>query len=220
MSRNSAGLCALVIVAALSGACANTVKGAQKDTEKVVEKTAAATNTVDVKSALIADGRVDASNINVDTSASTKTVVLKGTVPTAQQRATAEAIARDNADGYTINNQLTVARGEAVGGGLTPSSQAGERLRATIGSSSHARNALTPGRCARAFGTAKSYCSCCTGMKPSPAVRATRVERDAPVGASLCDGRRDGVVIARLYRVPGGLAPPSSRSISARVPLP
>jgi osmotically-inducible protein OsmY len=109
VSRNCAGLCALVIVAALSGACANTVKGAQKDTEKAVEKTAAATNTVDVKSALIADGRVDASNINVDTSASTKTVVLKGTVPTAQQRATAEAIARDNADGYTINNQLTVA---------------------------------------------------------------------------------------------------------------
>ena len=86
MSRIIAGLSALAIVAALSGACANTVKGAQKDTEKVVEKTAAATNTVDVKSALIADGRVDASNINVDTSASTKTVVLKGSVPTAQQK--------------------------------------------------------------------------------------------------------------------------------------
>ena len=109
VSRTFAGLSALVIVAALSGACANTVKGAQKDTEKVVEKTGAAVNTVDVKSALIADGRVDASNINVDTSASTKTVVLKGTVPTAQQRTTAESIARDKAEGYTINNQLTVA---------------------------------------------------------------------------------------------------------------
>ena len=109
MSRTLTGLCALFVVAALSGACANTVKGAEKDTEKVVEKTAAATNTADVKSALIADGRVDASNINVDTSASTKTVVLKGSVPTPQQRATAEAIARDKADGYTINNQLTVS---------------------------------------------------------------------------------------------------------------
>lgn len=108
MSRTSTGLCALFVVAALSGGCANTVKGAQKDTEKVVEKTAAATNTVDVKSALIADGRVDASNINVDTSSSTKTVVLKGSVPTAQQKATAEAIARDKAEGYTVNNQLTV----------------------------------------------------------------------------------------------------------------
>ena len=108
MSRIIAGLSALAIVAALNGACANTVKGAQKDTEKVIEKTAAATNTVDVKSALIADGRVDASNINVDTSSSTKTVVLKGSVPSAQQKTQAEAIARDKAEGYTINNQLTV----------------------------------------------------------------------------------------------------------------
>jgi predicted small secreted protein len=107
--RNSTGLCAVVLVAALTGACANTVRGVKQDTEKVAEKTAAATNTVDVKSALIADGRVDASSINVDTNSSTKTVVLKGSVPTAQQKATAEAIARDNAEGYTINNLLTVA---------------------------------------------------------------------------------------------------------------
>ena len=99
----------ILALAALSGACANTVQGVKEDTEKIAEKSGAAANTVDVKSALIADGRVDASNINVDTSASTKTVVLKGTVPNAQQRTTAEAIARDNADGYTINNQLTVA---------------------------------------------------------------------------------------------------------------
>ena len=109
MSRNSTSVCALIVVAALSGACANTVRGVKQDTEKVAEKTSAATNTVDVKAALIADGRVDASNVNVDTLASTKTVVLKGTVPTAQQKATAEAIARDKAEGYTINNQLTVA---------------------------------------------------------------------------------------------------------------
>ena len=109
MSRTATGLSALILVAALGGACANTVQGVKQDTEKIAEKTGAAANTVDVKSALIADGRVDASNINVDTSASTKTVVLKGTVPTAQQRTAAEAIARDNADGYTINNQLTVA---------------------------------------------------------------------------------------------------------------
>ena len=108
MNKVFTGLTALVIAASLTAACANTVKGAKKDTEKVVEKTAAGANTVDVKSALIADGRVDASNINVDTSASTKTVVLKGSVPTAQQKTQAEAIARDKAEGYTINNQLTV----------------------------------------------------------------------------------------------------------------
>jgi hyperosmotically inducible periplasmic protein len=61
------------------------------------------------KAALIADGRVDAGNINVDTIASTKTVVLKGTVPTEEQRRVAEAIARDQAKGYTITNNLAVA---------------------------------------------------------------------------------------------------------------
>ena len=109
MSRHSTGLCALIVVAALSGACANTVRGVKQDTEKVAEKTAAATNTVDVKSALIADGRVDASSVNVDTNSQTKTVVLKGTVPSAEQKTQAEAIARDKAEGYRIVNQLTVA---------------------------------------------------------------------------------------------------------------
>ena len=87
----------------------NTVRGVKQDAERATEKTAAAVETVDVKSALMADGRVDASNINVDTIASTKTVVLKGSVPTAQQKSTAETIARDQAKGYTITNQLTVA---------------------------------------------------------------------------------------------------------------
>jgi osmotically-inducible protein OsmY len=109
VSKNSTSLCALVVVAALSGACANTVRGVKQDTEKVAEKTAAATNTVDVKSALIADGRVDASNINVDTNSSSKTVVLKGTVPSAEQKTQAEAIAKDKAEGYQIVNQLSIA---------------------------------------------------------------------------------------------------------------
>jgi osmotically-inducible protein OsmY len=107
--KHITGVCTLIVVAALSGACANTVRGVKQDTEKVAEKTAAASNTVDVKSALIADGRVDASSVNVDTNSATKTVVLKGTVPSAEQRTTAEAIARDKAEGYKIVNQLTVA---------------------------------------------------------------------------------------------------------------
>ena len=99
---------AAVLVSTLAAGCANTMQGAAKDTEKAVENTGAALETMDVKSALIADGRVDAANINVDTSASAKTVVLKGSVPSAEQRAVAEAIAREEAKGYTINNQLTV----------------------------------------------------------------------------------------------------------------
>jgi len=98
---------ALTFVAA--SACSHTMRGVKTDTESAIEKTAAGVETFDVKAALIADGRVDASNINVDTSASTKTVVLKGSVPTAEQRTVAEAIAREQAKGYTINNSLTIA---------------------------------------------------------------------------------------------------------------
>jgi len=91
-----------------TAACANTMRGVKKDTEKVVEKTGGGIETMDVKAALIADGRVDAGSINVDTSASTKTVVLKGSVPTAEQRRVAEMIAKEQAKGYKIDNQLTV----------------------------------------------------------------------------------------------------------------
>ena len=68
----------------------------------------AATETIDVKTALMADASVDASNINVDTFHETKTVVLKGTVGTAAQKAEAGKIAAREAEGYRIDNQLTV----------------------------------------------------------------------------------------------------------------
>lgn len=100
---------AVAVAILVSAACGNTMRGIKTDTENAAEKTAAGVETMDVKAALIADGRVDAANINVDTSASTKTVVLKGSVPTAEQRTTAEAIARDQAKGYVITNNLTVA---------------------------------------------------------------------------------------------------------------
>jgi len=66
--------------------------------------------TVDVKTALMADKSIDASHIDVDTNADTKTVTLKGTVPSAAQKAAAERVAREHAEGYTVRNQLTVAR--------------------------------------------------------------------------------------------------------------
>lgn len=99
----------VALAIAASAACGNTMRGAKTDTEIAAEKTAAGIETFDVKAALIADGRVDAGNINVDTIASTKTVVLKGSVPTAEQRSVAERIAREQAKGYTVNNTLTVA---------------------------------------------------------------------------------------------------------------
>jgi osmotically-inducible protein OsmY len=97
---------ALAIVA--TAACGNTMRGIKTDTENAAEKTAAGVETMDVKAALIADGRVDAGNINVDTSASTKTVLLKGSVTTAEQRRIAGVIAAEQAKGYKIDNQLTV----------------------------------------------------------------------------------------------------------------
>jgi hyperosmotically inducible protein len=68
-----------------------------------------AKQTFDVKAALTADTSIDASHIDVDTNGDTRTVTLKGTVPTAAQKAEAERIARDKAEGYTVVNQLTVA---------------------------------------------------------------------------------------------------------------
>jgi hypothetical protein len=68
----------------------------------------AAFETVDVKSALSADARVDAGDINVDTDHISKTVTLKGRVPTAAQKALAEEIAVKRAVGYRVENQLIV----------------------------------------------------------------------------------------------------------------
>jgi osmotically-inducible protein OsmY len=68
----------------------------------------AATETLDVKAALMADSTVDASDINVDTYHETKTVVLKGSVPTSAQKEAAGRIAAREAEGYKIDNQLVV----------------------------------------------------------------------------------------------------------------
>ena len=70
----------------------------------------AAVETMDVKAALMADSRVDAGDINVDTDHTTKTVVLKGRVKTAAQKTVAEQIAVEKAVGYRVQNQLTVGQ--------------------------------------------------------------------------------------------------------------
>lgn len=67
-----------------------------------------AVETIDVKTALMADRTVDASHINVDTYHETKTVVLRGSVKTATQRDEAARIAAAEAPGYRIDNQLTI----------------------------------------------------------------------------------------------------------------
>lgn len=116
----------------LLAGCSNTAAGAREDAANAANKVstaatdagkattdaatstgatvAAAVETIDVKSALIADRTVDASAINVDTVASTKTVVLKGSVPTPEQREEAGRIAGAEAPGYRIDNQLAVVK--------------------------------------------------------------------------------------------------------------
>lgn len=98
----------LMSLAIGAAACSNTVHGVAKDTSKVGEKVTEGAKTVDVKSALIADKSIDTSAINVDTFAETKTVVLRGSVPTAAMKERAEAVARREATGYTVKNELAV----------------------------------------------------------------------------------------------------------------
>lgn len=102
----------------LSTAC-NTSEGAKKDAEIAAEKTAAAAaatgdavsgavETGQVKTALLADSRIDAGDINVDTNEEAKTVTLRGTVKTEAERRIAEEIAVAKAVGYSVTNNLTV----------------------------------------------------------------------------------------------------------------
>jgi predicted small secreted protein len=125
------GYLAVALMSSLSlAACSNTSAGAKKDAEANADKAAAesreaaedtkdatrdaagnlkaAVETIDVKSALMADRTVDASQINVDTFHETKTVVLKGSVKTATQRDEAARIAAAEATGYRIDNQLQI----------------------------------------------------------------------------------------------------------------
>jgi osmotically-inducible protein OsmY len=117
----------MIAVALLSlvglAACSNTAAGVEDDATRASEKaaeavdeaareaaraTAAVVETIDVKSALMADRTVDASHIDVDTFPETKTIVLKGSVKTSAERDEAERIAGIEAPGYKIDNQLKV----------------------------------------------------------------------------------------------------------------
>jgi len=78
--------------------------------KEVGSEVGAQKQTADVKAALMVDQSIDASHIDVDTDAGTKTVTLKGTVPTAAQKAAAEKMAREKAKGYEVRNLLTVVK--------------------------------------------------------------------------------------------------------------
>lgn len=67
-----------------------------------------AIETADVKMALAGDDTVDASDIDVDSNHEKRVVTLKGFVRSAAQRERAETIAKREAEGYQVVNQLVV----------------------------------------------------------------------------------------------------------------
>jgi BON domain-containing protein len=131
--RLSVWACAAGVVL-FSTACRNTAAGLKRDTEENSKKAAveagkaadkasgatadaaqraaeaaqAGTQTMSVKTALLADKRVTATGINVDTDTATRTVTLKGHVPSEEQKAVAEQIASKHSTGYHVKNELTV----------------------------------------------------------------------------------------------------------------
>jgi osmotically-inducible protein OsmY len=89
-------------------ACAQTARGVVQDTKDNASAVRGAVETVDVKTAIIADKTIDSGAIDVDTYQDKKVVVLRGSVPTEAQKQKAEQIAKENATSYTIDNQLAV----------------------------------------------------------------------------------------------------------------
>ena len=85
-------------------------ESAKEAVNSAADIAAAAAQTAKVKTALVADSKVTAADINVDTEAATKVIVLKGHVPSAEQKAAAGRIAAEKASpGYTVRNELTVS---------------------------------------------------------------------------------------------------------------
>jgi len=108
MLRNSFQSMACVLMLAGAAACAQTARGVVADTKDNTSAVRGGIETVDVKTAIIADKTIDSGAIDVDTYQDKKVVVLRGSVPTEAQKQKAGMIAKDNASSYTIDNQLAV----------------------------------------------------------------------------------------------------------------
>jgi osmotically-inducible protein OsmY len=106
-TRFAFSLVALSVAVGAAG-CAQTAQGVVTDTKQNTAAVRGAVETLDVKTAIIADKTVDSGAIDVDTFQDKKLVVLRGSVPTEAQKAKAEQIARSNATGYTVENRLAV----------------------------------------------------------------------------------------------------------------
>lgn len=112
---------ALAAMVAAVTACGNTADGVKQDTENAADKAgevaadagnsmSAATETADIKTAMMADSIVSAMMIDVDTNKETRIVTLSGTVDNVAQRERAEAIAKEKAPGYAVTNNLEIKK--------------------------------------------------------------------------------------------------------------
>ena len=108
MLRTSFQAMAGVVLLVGVTACAQTARGVVADTKDNVSDVRGGIETVDVKTAIIADKEIDSGAIDVDTYQDKKLVVLRGSVPTEAQKQKAGKIAQDNASSYKIDNQLAV----------------------------------------------------------------------------------------------------------------
>ena len=95
-------------VAAIREGTAAAAQVAKEQMRGAVKAADAAQQTAQIKAALMADAAIDSTTIDIDTVAATKTVVLKGRVRTAAEKARAGRIAADKAQGFTIDNRLVV----------------------------------------------------------------------------------------------------------------
>ncbi len=76
--------------------------------ERASETAAVALRGADIKATLMADPSIDATGIDVDTDARTRSITLNGHVKTEAERDMAAIIAGAQAPGYRVENRLTV----------------------------------------------------------------------------------------------------------------
>jgi osmotically-inducible protein OsmY len=108
MNFNLAPTLIALLLAVGAAGCAQTARGVVTDTKDNTAAVRGGLETLDVKTAIIADKTIDSGAIDVDTFQDKKLVVLRGSVPTEAQKQKAEQIARANATGYTVENRLAV----------------------------------------------------------------------------------------------------------------
>jgi osmotically-inducible protein OsmY len=107
LKRSFQSMTCVLLLAGVT-ACAQTARGVVQDTKDNASAVRGGIETVDVKTAIIADKTIDSGAIDVDTYQDKKLVVLRGSVPTEAQKQKAGRIAQDNASSYKIDNQLAV----------------------------------------------------------------------------------------------------------------